>query len=246
MTIQEIHSAALPNTNERASICLMDQEISGTKVICHVLPAEDSLALAPSSEYIRIIFVCSGDATIQSNGVSHEFSQRGLFIGVPNKELTVQTKKQTKVLELCRWLTAEEYDTVLESHDLPYALIYDDAPKYTEECKSPKTISRILVPQRLIPQFAMGSVETYGKDRIEQHSHPYLEQYFFSLEENNCIALIDDVKFPFGANTVLHIPLGSNHGIHLDDEHSCHYLWMDFLLSEEALQYLDDSHTIVE
>ena len=94
--------------------------------------------------------------------------------------------------------------------------------------------------------FAMGSVETYGKDRIEQHSHPHLEQYFFSLAENNCIALIDDLQYPFGPNSVLHIPLGSNHGIHLDDEHSCHYLWIDFLLNEEALEYLDTAHTIVE
>lgn len=246
MNLQDICCVQLPQADKAASICMMDQEIPGTKVICHVLQPGDVICLAPSSEFVRIMFVCSGDVTITSDATSRHFDQRGVFIGKPHKDLTMEAKSPAQVLELCRWLTADEYAEVVSSDQLPYDLNYADAVRYTEACKSPKTTSREIVPQRLIPRFAMGSVETYGRDRIEQHSHPHLEQYFFSLAENNCIALIDDLQYPFGPNSVLHIPLGSNHGIHLDDEHSCHYLWIDFLLNEEALEYLDTAHTIVE
>ena len=243
MTEQEIRSARLPEMGERAAVCLMDQEIPGTKVNCHVLPEGECLRFAPDKAFVRILFLCSGQAEMESDGISNLFTERGLFIGKADKELVVRAKANAQVLELCRWLEPEEYEQVVSGGELPYYLNYAQAPQYTEDCKSAKTISRMLVPQRLIPRFAMGSVETYGKDRVEQHCHPMLEQYFFALEENNCIALIDDLCYPFGANTLLHIPLGSNHGISLDDEHSCHYLWMDVLIDEEAaLRYLDQAH----
>ena len=81
-------------------------------------------------------------------------------------------------------------------------------------------------------------------DLIAKHTHPMLEQFFFGLDENNCIALIDDVRYPFTGNMLLHIPLGSDHGVLLEETHACHYLWMDFLLNEEALRYMDEAHRL--
>ena len=43
MTPQDIRSACLPREIEKASLCLMDQEIDGTQVNCHVLPAGETV-----------------------------------------------------------------------------------------------------------------------------------------------------------------------------------------------------------
>lgn len=246
MTAEEIRSVCLPQTDQKTSLCLMDQEIPGTRVVCHVLPGGECLCLPCCEGYVRILFLCSGSVTVQNTAASRLLTGRGLYIGKVDQSITVTAEKDAQLLELCRWLNTDEFDQVLHSDALPYCLDYSQAPQYTEDCKSPKTISRMLVAQRLIPRFAMGSVETYGADRIEQHSHPMLEQFFFGLAENHCVALIDDVQYPFVGNMLLHIPLGSNHGVHLDEHHACHYLWMDFLLNEDALKYMDEAHKIVK
>jgi len=211
-----------------------------------VLPAGDRIQFAACNEFARILFVCSGEVIVQEGQKVQEFAGRGVYIGSVDREVTAIARKDARILELCRWLKPEEFASVLASGEFPYCMEYAKAPQYTEDCKSPKTISRMLVPQRLLPGFAMGSVETYGKDLIEQHTHPMLEQFFFGLEENNCVTLIDDLQYPFGPNMLLHIPLGSNHGVYLEDVHACHYLWMDFLLNEEALNYMDAAHQIVD
>lgn len=246
MTASEIHARRLPQAGETGSVCLMDQEIEGTQVFCHVLSPGARLGLPPCENYVRVLFVCSGQAELRSITATKKFSGRGLFIGAVEDAVTVTAETDSQILELRRFLEADEFARLLRSEELPYCLDYSAAPKYTEDCKSPKTTSRMLVPQRLIPRFAMGSVETYGTDRIEKHTHPVLEQFFFGLEENDCVAMIDDLEYPFGGNTLLHIPLGSDHGIRLDEQHACHYLWMDFLLNEEALQYMDEAHQIIK
>ncbi len=244
MMDSELRMAALPKEKTRASLCLMDHEIRGTQVYCHVLPKTGTLILLPSREYVRILFVCSGSVAVQSNAETREFAGRGVYIGAPTQTQTVTARTDARILEICRWLTQEE-QAALENAQLPYGQDYAQAHCYMEDCKSAKTVSRMLVPQRLIPGFAMGSVETYGEDRIEKHTHPLVEQFFFGLEENDCILMIGDREYAFPDHTLLHIPLGSDHGIRLEEQHSCHYLWMDFLLNEEALQYMDEAHKIV-
>lgn len=245
MKAEDIRSVSLPRQQQRASVCLMDQEIAGTKVLCHTLPAGQTLEFLPCEDFARIVFVCSGEVTADSPSGSKRFSGRGVYVGKVSETVTFSAGQDAQLMELCHSLNEAEFTQVLNNPSLPYGLNYDDAARYTEDCKSPKTVSRMLIPQRLIPRFAMGSVETYGVDRIEKHTHPMLEQFFFGLEENNCLALIDDLQYPFTGNMLLHIPLGSDHGIHLDARHVCHYLWMDFLLDEDALQYMDEAHTII-
>ena len=209
MTPQDIRSACLPREIETASLCLMDQEIDGTQVNCHVLPAGETVQFSACENFVRILFFCAGEVTVEDTK-THRFTGRGVYIGKTDRPLTVAAQKDAKLLELCRWLEPEEFASVLHSKDLPY----------------------------------MGSVETYGTDLIAKHTHPMLEQFFFGLDENNCIALIDDVRYPFTGNMLLHIPLGSDHGVLLEETHACHYLWMDFLLNEEALRYMDEAHRL--
>ena len=120
---------------------------------------------------------------------------------------------------------------------------YEDALQYRDPFKSEKTISRALLPQRTIPRFAMGSVETYGDDLIGQHAHPLLDQFFFSFPENDMDLLIDDIVYPMKGNSLVHIPLGSDHGVSVKGKQTAHYIWIDFIQDpEKANHYLDEVH----
>lgn len=125
----------------------------------------------------------------------------------------------------------------------PITARYVDAMQYRDPFKSEKTISRAMIPHRTLPRFAMGSVETYGDDLIGQHEHPLLDQFFFSFSENDMDLLLDDIVYPMGGDTLLHIPLGCNHGVRVKDHQVAHYIWIDFATDpEKANAYLDDVH----
>lgn len=54
--------------------------------------------------------------------------------------------------------------------------------------------------------------------------------------------MIDDKIQPYGSNTLLHIPLGSNHGVIIPEGKKMHYVWIDFMVADGAVEYLDEVH----
>lgn len=216
--------------------CLQDDPATAS-FTCYRLNGGEQLTLPARQDSVRILFLCKG--SVQANETA--LKEKGVYIGTPGKELSLTAKENCLALEICRWVTPEEFGE-LDMSAFPYALDYDRAATYTEECKSPKTISRMLIPARIVPRFAMGSVQTQGVDRVDPHCHPDLDQYFYGLAENDCFAMIDGQPFHFGGSTLMHIPLGSHHGVILEEQHVCHYLWIDFLLNQKGLEYLDRAH----
>ena len=244
MTINDIHAKVISSEGNDHS--LMDQEISGTTVNCLFGKRNEVLSWEKCDNYARIIILLRGKGTIDIGGKLFHASEKDLFIQKPDQPFKIISNEDIVLIELLRYLTEEEFAEICISDQLPYFADYNMAQTYTEECKSEKTISRMLVPARVIPRFAMGSVQTSGKDMVEKHSHPMLEQFFLGMADNNCTALIDEVEFPFGSNTLLHIPLGSNHGILSSEDQQVHYYWMDFLFGEEGLKYMDTAHVMNE
>lgn len=247
MKQQEIHSVTLDRQVGSGTSCLMEGEVRGTRVTHYAIKAGESLCLPECTDFVRILFVYQGTAVFSKGTDEILLNERDIYIADPQKAVVITATTSANVLEISRYLSDDEFLGVCSHADsLPYVVVYDKAPTYTEDCKSPKTISRMLVPTRIIPRFAMGSVETRGDDLIEQHEHPMLEQFFFGLDDNDCDALIDDIVFPFHRNTLLHIPLGSNHGVRSRGNQVVHYLWMDFLFDDEGLAYMDSVHKLSE
>jgi len=140
----------------------------------------------------------------------------------------------------------------LQSHETlptqphPFFMPYSDCEAYTEAIKSPKTVSRTLVPTHTLPRFCMGSVETSGPDTVGAHAHPMLEQLFFGLAGNRCIVTADDDEAVLEERMLLHIPSGSRHGVRVEGGCRLHYVWMDFFRETAGLAYIHDQHKPVE
>ena len=118
-----------------------------------------------------------------------------------------------------------------------------DAKKILDPYKSQKTISRMMIPHEILPQFSMGSVETWGDDLVKPHTHPMLDQLFFNFPENDMDVLIDGTAYPMGGDMILHIPLGSDHGVNVDGNRHLHYMWIDVMPDQEkGLGRLNRTH----
>lgn len=243
MKAEDIKQVVLQNT-EKGSTKLLEGEIEGAAVRHHMLDQDEALTLPADPGLLRILFLIRGEARFSDGGAeAAHFNERAVFVAAPEKTVTIRTAEGCRLLEIQWKLTETDIKALAEAAEaLPVARRYLDAEQYRDPFKSMKTISRALIPHRVLPRFAMGSVETHGTDLIGQHEHPLLDQFFFSFPENDCVLLIDDLRYPMKGDTLLHIPLGSNHGVEVGETQCAHYLWIDFIPTAEGLAYLDEVH----
>ena len=233
-----------PADGRRVSQPMLTGEIPGASVFHHRLPAGESLISAALPSALRIFFLCDGSAIFACGECSVSYAEKATYVPALDDEVIIRAETNAGVLEI-QWAMNAADLAELEAAPpaFPITARYVDAMQYRDPFKSEKTISRAMIPHRTLPRFAMGSVETYGDDLIGQHEHPLLDQFFFSFAENNMDLLLDDIVYPMGGDTLLHIPLGCNHGVSVKGDQVAHYIWIDFATDpEKANAYLDDVH----
>lgn len=235
-----------PYEGRRTDRVLLGGEIPGAEVHHYYLPSGDTMQLDGQSEFIRIFFLCSGSVCFVSGEACSEFDCRAYFVAKPQSAVCVSAVTDSSLLEI-RWTLYAEDLLELENSTAEFPLkgAYEDAMQYRDFFKSETTISRAILPQKTIPRFAMGSVEMKGDDLVGQHAHPLLDQFFFSFPETDMDLLIDCHICPMKGDTLLHIPLGSNHGVITRGSQRAHYLWIDCTppdLKAAAVEYLDEVH----
>lgn len=119
-----------------------------------------------------------------------------------------------------------------------YYARFSDCQGYTEPIKSANTVSRTILPNQIVPRVAMGTVHTTGPDAVGAHKHPMLEQLFLGLGGNQCTVHADGLTESFNEYDLLHVPLGSLHGVEVSDNHTMYYIWMDFFLHKDGEEWL--------
>ena len=238
---------------------ILPKEISGlTTFFSHFPPSPTPYILPPLPHpTLRLLFFISGSATLtqpshptQPSSFPLPADDMALFIPHPSHPLHILPSHSTLALELHWTLSPPPHSTDLADLPpslplLPYHRPYSSSPTYREAIKSPRTTSRTLLPPHLIPRMAMGSVHTTGPDRVAPHAHPMLEQLFVGLPGTRCVVRCDGVEAEMREGQVLHIPLGSEHGVSVNEGDILHYVWLDFFLTKEGAQWIADMHTDV-
>lgn len=189
----------------------------------------------------HICFVIEGTGRVSTGPLVRELIAKDLIAPQPGQECAFVAAADSMLLVIAMELRPGESEAV-KPGVYPFFSRYAECEKYRDYFKTPKTVSRTLVPPFSLPRFAMGSVETTGPDRIEPHAHPMLDQHFFSFADNRCTLLVDGARHAFGGNCLLHVPLGSEHGIEAAPGDVVNYLWMDFFGRAEDMTYLVDVH----
>ena len=219
-------------------------EIPGTATFHVTVPAGEIFTLAADEKHYNIFILIEGECTMATDGKTYGFAERVTFVPAPEKEMTITARNNVQMVQIA-WDITEEDVKLRADYGTEFPLVkpYATAIQYVDPNKSPKTISRMMIPHKIIPRFAIGSVESYGYDYVKPHSHPMLDQYFFSFPENNMSLIINGEKIPMDGNVMVHIPLGADHGVEVTGTDHLHYMWIDFLPDNEAgLKRLDERH----
>ena len=210
------------------------------------------LALAAGKAYERtpdkiggFVYLFTGGRGRVQQGVSNwEVTEIGLFVPQPGEPFKITAAaERLEVLELAVEFTAQ--DRILyeaNKHKIQSFQTYSSCGTYQERVKSAKTISRTLLPEYTFPRLCIGSVETNGPDQVAAHRHPMLEQFFYGLKDNNCTVRADQETIAFSENQLLHIPLGSSHGVEVREGHKLHYIWIDLFKDEAGMEWITQEH----
>lgn len=233
-------------SNDACGQDMLVGEIPGAIVSFHTLSKGEKRNFAGNCDFIRVLFLCQGGATFSGKAGAFSYGERAVYTDMPGEDISVEALDCCGLLEIKWALSQSDIDELKsKSARFPFTEAYAEALQYRDPFKSETTISRAIVVHDFIPRFAMGSVEAKGDDLVGQHAHPLLNQFFFSFSENDADLLIDCRIFNLKGDTLVHIPLGSNHGVIARGAQRMHYLWLDFTPTsqkDEAVAYLNEVH----
>jgi hypothetical protein len=241
----------------KESCYIKDPEISGKKPVLkgeiaeintfyHELLKQGSFLYKPGKKSVSVFLVTHGRGIIKQGSRQFEVNGVNLFVPSVMEEASILADDgNLGMLEIIITLSGDEMQSVKnEQNILPYFVDYTKCRQYKEAIKSEKTISRMILPENIIPRFCMGSVETTGPDEVGAHAHPMLEQLFFGLTKNDCTVTADGMEAAFEENTLLHIPLGSMHGAIVKEGKILNYIWMDHFRSLGDMKYIKENHVM--
>jgi quercetin dioxygenase-like cupin family protein len=204
-----------------------------------------------NSDYEVIWLFLKGKGTLRTKGLTYEIEGETIAraplawawqIDVPKGEALYGLRVR-KLLSADDRLELRKFP---QNNAAPHVKKFSECPAYGEAIKSPKTVSRTLLPENYVPRVAMGTVETAGPDTVGAHRHPMLEQLFLGLKDNDITVSADEAEAHLTSFAILHIPLGSNHGARVSDGKKLHYVWMDFFTTKEGQEWLKMHKPMVE
>ena len=223
---------------------VLEGEISGLTTRTLILYGGQSVYIPGSSNRGNLYLVVDGSGLIRCAERTFNVSEVCLFAPLRGTPVEFAAGGNgLKMLEIGVELSAaDEREFEANVHRYPWFVTYSRCTTYRERIKSPKTVSRTLLPADTFPRLCVGSVETTGPDRVAPHRHPMLEQLFFGLKENDCTVIADGVGEPFRQYVLLHIPLGSEHGVEVAEGRKLHYVWIDFFFDRAGMEWIRREH----
>ncbi len=223
---------------------LLIGEIEDTKIqhLAFVGPTQQKISLLEG--HMNMFLFIKGNAELVGDNLSFQIVPESVAIPLSFKNIKINVEEGNTLhyVALTKKYTQDDlndFSTYPKENqpDLFFAKFSDCEP-YTEKIKSPRTISRTVLPEGIIPRMALGTVEALGPDEVRAHKHPMLDQLFLGLSDNYIRVYADGKSIELGPYSLLHIPIGSSHWVTVDKGNKLFYLWMNFFLDRTGQQWL--------
>lgn len=241
--LEQLETQSISNSKMNSK-SILENEIEGIHVD-HVALRDEKTQVDTYQEGYRTIYLfMKGSGKVISADKSYEIVPETIFLPNAIDHIKIETTPSETLhyLKITSKLTDQD---IMDLKEFPkentenvYYAKFTDCKSYTEPIKSPNTVSRTILPNKIIPRIAMGTVQTTGPDKVGAHEHPMLEQLFLGLTDNDCTVYADDAQVDFPEYSVLHIPLGSSHSVTVEEDKVLYYVWMDFFKDKKGEEWL--------
>ena len=241
---QQQFTMTAPAPGEKLVEPLLTGEVAGVEATHFAIAGPASISDSASEEHALVMMFVDGKGSLQFQGQEYEIDSETIAMPISTDEVKIQVAEGDVLHALVIRKSYSEQDLKeMQEFDARnqggiYFKKFSDCPSYKEAIKSPKTTSRTVLPNQMIPRCAMGTVETIGPDEVGAHRHAMLDQLFLGLSKNDSTVIADETEVPFPEFSLLHIPLGSLHGVKAEDGKRMYYMWMDFFETKEGEEWL--------
>lgn len=224
---------------------ILGDEIAGIQIEHFILNAGNEIRDLFTKDFKTIYIFMKGNGNAIVKNKNYKLKPETILLPNNAKNLVINSASDDSLhyLKITSELTLQDQldlkDFPIENTQNVYYAKFKDCQSYTEPIKSPNTISRTILSNKIIPRIAMGTVHTKGPDEVGAHKHPMLEQLFLGLSKNKCVVYADDAEVNFLEYSVLHIPLGSIHSVTVEKDELMYYVWMDFFLDKSGEEWLE-------
>ena len=223
---------------------LLSGEIADTKIEHIALVGPTTQELQFSKENVDMLIFIKGKGQLRSDTSVYHLVPESIAIPISSKKVQIEVP-QGDVLHLIRFTKKLSEQDLEDMEAFPAENKYDffftkfeDCEAYTEKIKSPNTVSRTVLHADIIPRVSLGTVQAPGPDEVGAHKHAMLDQLFLGLANNDVVVHADGASARFKEFSLLHIPIGSSHGVSVGENKTMYYLWMDFFLTKEGQEWL--------
>lgn len=224
---------------------LLRGEIADTKIehIGYLGPTEKTIKLEKGS--VTMFLFVKGKGSIYADSITRGLTPESIAIpmnDISQVKFEVPNGEELHFLQFTKKLSSQDIEDLKNfpkenKYDLFFTRFVDTEP-YTEKIKSPNTVSRTVLPADIVPRVSLGTVAAKGPDEVGAHEHPMLDQLFLGLTDNDITVHADGASARLEAYSLLHIPIGSSHGVTVDKNKTMNYMWMDFFLTKEGQEWL--------
>lgn len=197
-----------------------------------------------SKENVDLFLFVKGKGELQNDSSVYQLVPESIAIPMSVKKVQIEVLTGD-VLHFIRFTKKLSEQDLLDLEAFPAENKYDlfftkfeDCEAYTEKIKSPNTVSRTVLPADIIPRVSLGTVQAPGPDEVGAHKHAMLDQLFLGLADNDVVVHADGASVQFKEFSLLHIPIGSSHGVSVGENKTMYYMWMDFFLTKEGQEWL--------
>ncbi len=226
---------------------LLPGEVHGIETIYMEIQKGNSYDYQAEEKIIRVLFFINGEGSFSQEKMSIPVHRHALCIPDMNRGFSMSGGTgNLSYLEIAMSMTDRDMDDLPgQPASFPYYTKYEESRRYTESIKSEETINRMILPEGIVSRLCIGSVQTSGPDRVAAHTHPMLEQFFLALPGNDATVFAETDEVRFLADELLHIPLGSLHGVNVEAGKYLHYLWVDLFAARDEMDYINNNHIFI-
>lgn len=133
-----------------------------------------------SKERDTVFLFIQGQGSLQAGDESHPIVPETIALPISFDSIMIHVAKGNTLhyVRIQKQLSPGDREDMKEfaprNNSKIYFTKFVDCQAYTEKIKSPKTVSRTVLPKDYAPRLAMGTVETSGPDKVGAHEHPML------------------------------------------------------------------------
>ncbi|GGD27486.1 hypothetical protein GCM10011368_31870 [Hyunsoonleella pacifica] len=224
---------------------LIINEIADTKIEHIGIRGGNEYDIVLPEMHVTMLLFLKGEATLTADSITQTVTPESITIpmnGINSLQIKVPKSGELHFLKFTKKLSLQDVEDIKAFPEKnKYKLYFKrfvDCQPYTEKIKSPNTTSRTVLPADIVPRVSLGTVEAMGPDKVGAHKHPMLDQLFLGLSDNDIVVHADNTSVKLNQYELLHIPIGSSHGVRVDQGKKMNYMWMDFFLTKEGQQWL--------